>query len=217
MLLPIFFCTDLTELLAAVVPMVTDPVAVVCPKPRVIGEVPIVHVGMKAADAGDVTNMHELSVMVPVYPPTPVAVTVELPLAPGTRVTALAERENELASTPSTPKPVRLTVSGELLVLSVMLNKAVREPTFVGVKVTLIVQEALTARLATQLVLIAKELEPDSEMSELLIGLMVSAAVPVLVRVIVCGVADVPTAVLEKASDVGDTLATGSCVTVGAI
>ena len=43
------------------------------------------------------------------------------------------------------PVPLRLTVCGLLPALSVMLRVPVREPLAVGLKLTLIVQDALTA------------------------------------------------------------------------
>jgi hypothetical protein len=88
-----------------------------------------------------------------------------------------------LAETPATgavPVPVRLTVCGLPLALSVIVRVPVRVPVAVGVKVTLIVQEPVAATpLAHVLV---------SEKSPLAATLaMVSVAVPVLLSVTGCG------------------------------
>src|SRR5437764_9329605 len=84
------------------------------------------------------------------------------------------------------PLPLRATVCGLPLALSVMLTLALRVPVAVGVKVTLMVQEALAARvlgLMGQVLVWAKSallvpLKP--------ILLMVRAALPLLVNVTVC-------------------------------
>jgi hypothetical protein len=82
--------------------------------------------------------------------------------------------------------PLRLTVCGLPLALSVMLSVPVREPVAVGVKVTLIVQVALAATLVPQLLVWAKS--PLAAMLE-----MLNAPVPLLVSVSVCAALVVPT------------------------
>jgi hypothetical protein len=81
---------------------------------------------------------------------------------------------------------------------------AVRAPTAVGVKVTLMVQLALAATLEPQVLLAMLKspgLAPEVEME-----LMVRALVPVLVRVTVCGGLVVPTVWLANGRVVGDRL-----------
>ena len=74
------------------------------------------------------------------------------------------------------PVPVKLTVCGLPLALSVMVRVPVRVPAAVGVKVTLMVQVALTARLVPQL--LAWEKSPLAAMLEI-----VTASVPGLLSV----------------------------------
>jgi len=74
----------------------------------------------------------------------PVAVMVEVPLAPGATVTALPASVYEPASA---PEPVMFTVCGEFGALSVEVSVAVRVPVIVGVKVTVVTQEAPIARV----------------------------------------------------------------------
>ena len=86
--------------------------------------------------------------------------------------------------------PVRETVCGLPAALSVMLRDAERVPAAVGLNVTLTVQLLPAARLARQVWVWEKSplFVPVTAMP-----LMVSVAVPVLVRVTVCGALPVPT------------------------
>ena len=79
--------------------------------------------------------------------------------------------------------PLKLTVCGLPVALSVMASDALRAPAAEGVKVTLIVQLAPAATLAPQLLVWAKSTEfaPPSAMLE-----MLSEALPVLESVTVC-------------------------------
>ena len=93
------------------------------------------------------------------------------------------------------PVPLRLTWSGLLAALLVMNTLPVRGPVVVGVKVTLIVQLALAARVAAQVVVLAK--------SPLMVMLaMFSVAPPVLVSVTVLAALVPPTPCEPKESDV---------------
>jgi hypothetical protein len=74
------------------------------------------------------------------------------------------------------PVPVRLTVWVAGLALSVMVTEPLREPVAVGVKVTLIEQEALAATLEAQVLVWEK-----SPLTAMLV--MVRVALPVLLRV----------------------------------
>jgi hypothetical protein len=99
----------------------------------------------------------------------------------------------ESEATGTVPVPERETEGAVPGALLVTLREPVRAPRAVGVKVTLIVQEALTASVVDpvgQLLVWAKspEFVPPSAML-----LMLSGAVPVLVTVIVCAALVVPT------------------------
>ena len=87
------------------------------------------------------------------------------------------------------PVPLRAILWGLSSALSVSFRLAVREPALVGEKVTLMVQEALTARLFGQLLVCAKSPALVPVMAMLLI---VRAAVPLLVRLTVCAALVVP-------------------------
>jgi len=78
------------------------------------------------------------------------------------------------------PVPLKLTVCGLLLALSVMVRVALREPTAAGVKVTVIVQFPPETTLAPQVFVWPKSpmFVPVMAMLE-----MASVAVPVLLRV----------------------------------
>ena len=83
------------------------------------------------------------------------------------------------------PTPVRLTLCGLPLALSVMLSVPVRVPAAAGVKVTLIAQWAPDATALPQLFVWVKS--PVAVMA-----LMRNAAPPVLVRVTTCAALVVP-------------------------
>ena len=85
-------------------------------------------------------------------------------------------------ATAAVPVPVRLTVWGLPVALSVRVTAAVRDPLAAGVKVTLIVQLAPAATLAPQLLDWAKSLALVPVTARLV---RVKAALPVLLRVTV--------------------------------
>jgi len=104
-----------------------------------------------------------------------------------------------------TPVPLSAACCGLLPALSVMLKVPVRLPTAVGVKVRLMVQVALAARLAGQLLVCAKS-------PLLLIPVMLSAALPVLVRVKAWAALVVFTTRLPNTTFAEDRLAPGTGV-----
>jgi hypothetical protein len=106
-----------------------------------------------------------------------------------------------------TPVPMRLTVCGLPLELSVRLTAAARDPLAVGLNVTLIEHLAPAATLDPQPLVCAKSpgLAPVSAMLE-----MLKAAVPVFVSVTVWAALVEPTAWPAKARLLGDTLAMGA-------
>jgi len=85
------------------------------------------------------------------------------------------------------PVPVRLTVCGLPLALSVTVSAPVRVPVAVGVNVTLIVQLAPAATLDPQLLVWEKSVE-EVEIAEIVKG-----DVPLSVRMTVWGKLVVPT------------------------
>jgi hypothetical protein len=91
---------------------------------------------------------------------------------------------------PETAVPVRLTVWGLPLALSLMLREALRVPAAVGVNVTLIVQLAPAATPLPQ-VFVCKKSEGSVPLKPTLGAL--SAAFPVLLRVTFCAALEVPT------------------------
>jgi len=87
--------------------------------------------------------------------------------------------------------------------LSVTVMMPVREPVAVGVKVTLMVHDALAARLVPQLLV--------SEKSPLTVMLEIArVAPPGLLRVTLCGLLLVLNACEEKVTEVGERLAAGA-------
>jgi hypothetical protein len=103
---------------------------------------------------------------------------------------------------------VRLTVCGEPLALSATLTDALSEPNAVGVKVTVMAQEAPAARLAPQVG--AGVGEKDVMFGPVMeILLIVRGAVPVFFNVIGWLAADTPITVLAKVSEVGERVAIG--------
>src|SRR5713226_7348650 len=91
---------------------------------------------------------------------------------------------------PVTPVPLRDTVCGLLAALSVIVTLALRLPAAVGVKVTLMLQEALTPKLAGQLLVWAKS---PAFVPVTVILAMLSVTVPLLVSVTGCAELLVPT------------------------
>jgi hypothetical protein len=104
------------------------------------------------------------------------------------------------------PVPVSETAWGDPAALSAMEREAVRLPAEAGVKATVMVQVAAAASDAPQLLVCAKlpAFVPLMEMPE-----MVKAAVPGLDSVTGRLAAELPTAVLEKASGLGLSVACG--------
>ena len=99
--------------------------------------------------------------------------------------------------------PVRPTVCGLPLALSLMVNELVRVPLAVGVKVTFNVHVDPAATPLPQLSVSAKS--PPAE-----IPVICKGAVPLLERVTVCGALVVPTLWLPKVRLVGESEAPGS-------
>ena len=109
------------------------------------------------------------------------------------------------------PVPVRATVCmlpATPLLLSVMVRVPVRVPVAVGEKVTLIVQELLAATLPPQLLV-----SPKLALAAMLV--MVSAALPVLLRVTGCDALVVPTLTLPMTGWPGKVGPRGQCVRRG--
>jgi len=85
----------------------------------------------------------------------------------------------------------------------VTVTEPVRDPVAVGVKVTLIVHDALAARLVPQLLV--------SEKSPLTVMLEIArVAPPGLLSVTLCGLLLVPSICPENVNEVGDRLAPGA-------
>ena len=97
----------------------------------------------------------------------------------------------ERLATGTVPFPVRVAVWIAGLALSVTVIEPFREPGTVGVKVTLIVQEALAGTLEPQVLVWEKS--PLMVMPEI-----IRAMAPLFVRVIVSGELVVPTTWLPK-------------------
>ena len=105
------------------------------------------------------------------------------------------------------PVPVRLTVWVGGLALSVMVRAPVLVPLAVGLKVTLIVQEALAARVERQLLLCEKS--PLTVMREIL-----RVALPVFLSVMPWALLLEPTVTVRKVSEAGERLTTGATTPV---
>jgi hypothetical protein len=121
------------------------------------------------------TMLVKLSVAVPLL----VRVTVEGALVVAISVGEKATLVGEMVSAGAVPVPLSATVCGEPVALSATESVAWNEPLVNGVKPTVMVQLALTARVAAQLLvwLNAEEAVPPP----MLMAMPVSAAVPVLV------------------------------------
>lgn len=142
---------------------------------------------LTARDEGQELTMPKSPGFVPVRV-TPIPVSVAVPLLVSVSVTEAVEEPtvcepkvidvgaNRVA--PAVPVPVRLTVWGLPEALSVIERVPFLFPTAVGVKVTLNVQLAFTARAAPQVVVLAK-----SPLADVL--LIVRLAVPLFVKVTV--------------------------------
>jgi hypothetical protein len=101
------------------------------------------------------------------------------------------------------PFPASVIVCGLSDALSVMFTEPYRSPGTVGVKVTLMMQLAPTARLAPQVLVWAK-----SPLAEMLI--MIKVALPVFVRVTVWGALVLPTACPVKVRLLGASVTAGA-------
>jgi hypothetical protein len=132
--------------------------------------------------------------------PLLVKVTVlAAPLVPIARVgklRLLADKETAV------PVPLKLTLCGLLLALSVRVSEPVRLAAAVGVKVTVMVQLAPAARLVPQVLVWAK-----SPLAVMLLRL--KADWPVLDKVRVFGLLVVPTSLVPKLKLEADSFATG--------
>ncbi len=93
------------------------------------------------------------------------------------------------------PVPDIVIVCGLPDALSAIKIEELRVPVVVGVKVTVIVQLALTARVAPQLLVCEKSAELPPETA---IELTLSCAVPTLVTVTGCGLLATPVCTLPK-------------------
>src|ERR1700674_4240312 len=103
------------------------------------------------------------------------------------------------------PVPDSGTVCGLFAALSVIVMLPVRAPSWVGVKVTLMMQFAPAASVLPQGFVLATGAK--SPLTTML--LMFSVALPVFVIVTLLAVVVVPTTVLPNTSDVGDSVTTG--------
>lgn len=101
----------------------------------------------------------------------------------------------------SMPLPVRATTVGLLLALLVTVRFPLRDPPVVGLKPTVTVQEAPTARVEQLLVWLKSPVVATPE--------TVAEAVPEFVTVTVCAVADEPTTVAGKDRLAGSVFSTG--------
>lgn len=128
----------------------------------------------------------------------------------GVKVRLVGEMETETVGG-AVPVPLRATVCGELATLSAMLRVAVSVPVVAGLKLTITAQDALTARVAPQVLAWAKEeaFVPPMVMPERL-----SVAVPALVSVTVCA-AEVALVVVVKVRLVDERLTAGAGVVEG--
>lgn len=112
-----------------------------------------------------------------------------------------------------TPVPERGTLCGLPPALSVILTVALREPATEGENVTLIVQLAPDASVAGLSGQLADSAKSAAFVPPTAILLIVSGAVPLLVRVIVCAALVVPTFWLPKLALAGLSVTPGADVT----
>jgi hypothetical protein len=113
----------------------------------------------------------------------------------------------ETVTTGWTPVPVRLTVCGLPLALSVMASDALREPAAVGVNVTLMPQAAPIATLLAQLFVSAKSpgFAPPMAILE-----MFREALPSLERVTLCAALVAPIFCWLNVRMLGEKITTGA-------
>ena len=105
------------------------------------------------------------------------------------------------------PVPVRLTVCGLPVALSVRATAAVRVPLAVGLKVALIVHLAPAARLVTAVVGLCEVAGIGARQGDA--GDAQRPQLPVLLRVTTCAALAVPTAGLENDRVLGERLVAG--------
>ena len=112
------------------------------------------------------------------------------------------------------PVPVRDTVCGEPVALSVTPTEAVSAPGAFGEKLTVMTQELLAVRVAVQVLVCENELTlaPVIEML-----LMFRSPFPVFLRVTGCVAAEEPTSVAVKVSAPGDRLTAGASTVIVAV
>ena len=114
-------------------------------------------------------------------------------------------------ATGAKPTPARLTsCCAPPKLLSLIARVAVRLNGAVGVKVTLMTQLALVARVAGLMGQLLVGAKSPLLVPVVVMLLIVSGALPVFESVTACGVLGVPTCWLGKFTLVGDTLATGA-------
>jgi hypothetical protein len=129
-----------------------------------------------------------------VYPPMELTDTVTLAVLPAVTVVLLVDT----ATPKSAPPPVKVTSCGLSGAESLMVREPVFEPNAVGVKVTLMVQMAPGVTGAPQVVV-------NPNPAEATIAPTVSEAVPVFLRVTICGGLVAPTTSEGKVRLVGET------------
>ena len=108
----------------------------------------------------------------------------------------------EAVTLAAVPVPVRVTFCGEPMVLSATLRDAVRVPVDDGLKLTVMVQLAVGARVVPQVVVSRKDVALAPVMVMLPEG-MGSATVPVFLRVAIWVALVDPTGVLAKVIEPG--------------
>ena len=104
------------------------------------------------------------------------------------------------------PVPLRATFCGLFAALSVIATLALRVPTAVGVKVTLMVQEAFRPKVTGQL-FVSEKSPAFAPLRAML--LMFSVALPAFVRITLCAALVVPTTAALKFRLFGLKLASG--------
>src|SRR5580700_2474573 len=146
-----------------------------------------------------------LSVAFPVLESVRLFARLDVPILNVEKLRFVGERLTTGAVDVDVPVPDRVSICGLPLALSVIVIAPFLAPVAVGVNVTLIVQAAFCASEFGHVV------AAKSPLATTLV--MPREALPVLVRVTLCDVLDVPTVWLLKARLVGEMLATGAAAT----
>jgi hypothetical protein len=141
---------------------------------------------------------------VPVKPSTGAIWIVPVAAPPAEEMESPEELDNKVTNS---PPPVKETVCGEPVALSVMLRVPVRLPVEVGVKVTDRLHDPPAARLVPQLWLTAKSPEAAIEVR-------LKAAVPEFVSVTVCAVLVLTTVSAANVRLAGVSVTAGAVTTV---